>query len=162
MDKKSLAFLLALVSISLCDIKPAEALAIKQRLVGRPLQKASCDSGGCLYEKMAADKQGEFLLIITREGENYYWASREGKPLSPPMRSGPYDTFVSRDGAGLIRVSPLKSPHEVDTAKELAVNPVLADAAISGLSAGKGNCYYMEVLTILLRTVTYWGVCEEQ
>ena len=74
----------------------------------------------------------EFKMVVRKEGDRYFWQSWEDKALEF-IDNGSFATLLNPDGAGYIR-----------------------------LSAKEGQCYYTEHITFFHRTLTYWGVCEEE
>lgn len=45
----------------------------------------------------------EYKVVIEREGENYYWRTRNNLQLVP-MQSGVYVTYLAVNGSGYVRV----------------------------------------------------------
>jgi len=103
---------------------------MQERLVGRPISKASCDVGGCTHQVLSEVEKASAEMVITKGKNTYNWTSREGKVLVM-SRSGGITDYVS--SGGYVRVT------ESD-----------------------GKCLYMENLTLALKTVIYWGACEEK
>ena len=86
---------------------------------------------------LSEDEQGEFRLVITTRNGRYFWSSREGRELRH-SGSGPTHYFIDPRGGGYVKV--------LDTAG-------LPDF----LSEPGPRFRYMEHLTLLLGTITYWG-----
>lgn len=77
--------------------------------------------------------------VISKIGDDYYWASRENKPLVL-IEGTAFNTFVAADGSGYIRVI---LPHMKKSASLMGG----AEAAFD----------YVEHLLIGLSSVTYYG-----
>lgn len=79
--------------------------------------------------------------VISKIGDDYYWASRENTPLVAIESGGAYTTFVAVNGAGYVRV----------------LKPEFKKAA--SMATETDRAYdYIEHLLLGLRTVTYYGV----
>lgn len=78
----------------------------------------------------SAKKKG-LRLVVVKEGEEYFWETRERKKLIRRMQ-GAFTLFIDPTGGGYIKVAPL------------------AD----------GKMIYLEHLSKGLETFTYWGVVE--
>lgn len=78
--------------------------------------------------------------VISKIGDEYYWASRENKPLVL-IEGIAFDTFIAVDGSGYIRV----------TIPKMKKSTAL-------MSATEAEFDYVEHLLIGLRSVTYYGV----
>ena len=81
--------------------------------------------------KLTESQQNEYRLLITKKGDDYFWTSRENRPLSK-MQSGDISIFIESGGAGYIRVS-----------------------------EQNGQILYLEHMAIGFQTVTYWGISEK-
>ena len=80
-------------------------------------------------------------VVITRIGDDYYWASRENTPMVAIDGAGAYVTYVASNGSGYVRV----------------IKPEMKQAA--SLAGGAEAAYdYVEHALIGLRSVTYYGV----
>ena len=84
-------------------------------------------------------KSSEYRVLIIARGGKYYWASRENKELMY-FQHGITHWFISKT-SGYIKI----------------IDPSL----IPGNEEGVGQYVYMEHLTILLDTITYWGTGSE-
>jgi hypothetical protein len=82
-------------------------------------------------EKVPRSEAEKRRLLITREGDRYFWASRDNTPLYR-LDSGDYVTYIAATGVGYVRV--------LDPAK-----------------ARGRKVTYMEHLTVQLGSVTYFG-----
>ena len=89
-----------------------------------------------VLEKLSEDKVSEYRCVISKKGDNYYWKSREDKEMEK-SESGIYITFTRSDGA----------PDYVRT-----INPAFLKVA-----AAVGDYGYIEHLTHMLSSITYWG-----
>lgn len=106
---------------------------------GKPLVSAQDAGIDRSSAKLPPEKAKEFEVLITRDGEDFFWASRENKPLLR-LDSQNFVTFVAIDGAGYIRIA---KSHAVAMLKK----------QISGYPFT-----YVEHLTAGLTTYTYFGV----
>ena len=70
---------------------------------GRPAVKVELGDGKSSTAPISAQEAKEYRVVITREGDRYFWASRNNLPLSK-HESGGYVTYVAQSGAGYIRV----------------------------------------------------------
>ena len=129
--RRLLAILLSLLVMGWGSLGVAQQGS--NRLIGRPLAKASCDTGGCLHEQLSPEDQAKYEMVITESPDGrYYWTSREDKVLNR-TQSGIFSNYVDPGGSGYTRVT-----------------------------VAEGNCLYTEHLTLALQSVSYWGVCEQQ
>lgn len=87
-------------------------------------------------ELIPEEKKAEFRIEIVRKDGEFFWASREDKPLVYIGRSGLFETWLAAGGSGYIRIAPQ------------AANDPSADAT---------QFVYMEHLVNRLGSVTYWG-----
>ncbi len=90
-------------------------------------------------ESLTNDKAINLECVISRIGNNYYWASRENTPLGS-VESGAFVTFVAVNGSGYVRI----------------IKPEMKKAA-SLMSETEDLYDYVEHLLIGLRSVTYYG-----
>ena len=121
-----------LIYIAISFALPQESLAFSNRLIGRPVAKASCEATGCTHTTLDDTQASQSEMVITKAGFEYIWTSREGKLLRRE-KSGVFDLY--------------KDPSSSDYVK------VFSDDE---------KCLYMEHLQITFQTITYWGTCEEQ
>lgn len=78
----------------------------EQRVIvftGRPFFKISEGGNNRTPEQLDLARAVSLECVISRIGEEYYWASREDTPLSR-VESGAFITFVASNGAGYVRV----------------------------------------------------------
>lgn len=108
---------------------------------GRPLVKVELGEGKATTSAVPSEKAEEFKVLITREGDRYYWKSRKDIPLVK-TESGGYVTYVAVTGAGYIKVL---APFMREMLKQLPANE------------REREFVYMEHLTITLGSVTYYG-----
>lgn len=86
-------------------------------------------------------KRNEFRLLITKVGDQYFWATRENKPLIHTV-SGAFHIFTDTDGSGYIKI------FDTHALPESIRDP--------------GPRYqYMEHLHLWLGSTTYWGVSDQ-
>ena len=69
---------------------------------GYPVTKFEIN--GTESTKVALDRSDrlEYKVLITREGDNFYWATRNNLQLYP-VTSGVYITYLAVNGAGYVR-----------------------------------------------------------
>jgi hypothetical protein len=89
---------------------------------------------------MTRTQAANLHCVISQIGEDYYWASRENKPMVRIDSGGAYITFLAVDGAGYVRI----------------VKPELKKAAALA-SETEERFDYVEHLLSGLRSVTYYG-----
>jgi len=99
---------------------------------GTPLTRNSSSDESTKNEQVAGKTQLDYKLIITKDGGDYIWFSRERKNLIH-SKSGVYDYFVNPDGSGYIKITRM-----VD-----------------------GKYLYLEHMSLGLQTITYWGIADK-
>jgi hypothetical protein len=105
-----------------------------------PLTRVTSSADSTSRESLTESKGNEYRVIITKEGNNYLWATRENRHLLHTI-SGAFHLFIDSRGGGYIKIFDLdlfpKSPRD------------------------QGPRYrYMEHMTMHLGSVTYWGAAE--
>ena len=106
--------------------------------VGVPTKKVTLsDMEARIKDVLIADAQ-EFKVVIEKEGNKYFWASRENVQLIP-IPSGYVITFIAMGGEGYIRIE----------------NPELTNAL------GTKESPYMEHLIHRMGNITYFGTEAE-
>jgi hypothetical protein len=109
----------------------ASAAAADTEFEGTPQTRVEVTLGATTSEAVPRDERQKRRVVITREGDKYFWASRNNTPLYK-LDSGDYVTYVAATGVGYVRVlSPRKS-------------------------IGR-NVTYMEHLTVQMGSITYFG-----
>lgn len=85
-------------------------------------------------EKVEGENQRNAKLVITKEGNNYLWFSREKSKLNH-LNDGVFDYFIRENRSDYIKIgkAPAGSPHKF---------------------------LYMEHVTDSFRTITYWGYAD--
>lgn len=118
-------------------------LAIAGELVfeGYPIKKIEILEQTSASYDIAKSKASEYKVVIEREGEKYYWRSRENLQLVP-MYSGAYITYLAVNGSGYVRVLN-------ETMREMY--KILPD------EEKQRNYLYMEHLVHQLGSITYYG-----
>ncbi len=86
---------------------------------------------------LGKEKRNEFRLLITKVGKDYFWTSREDRPLVYTM-SGAFHIFSDLRGAGYIKIFDTLSLPE-------------------SLREPGPRFQYMEHVTLWLGSITYWG-----
>ena len=107
--------------------------------VGLPLAKT--ELSGEYLERTKLDKgdQLEFKVIIVKEGDRFFWKTREMKELTR-HQSGLFVTYQAVDGAGYVRVD--------------LSGGAIGDLKVPGSSLDIG---YIEHIKLGLNTITYQG-----
>ena len=91
-------------------------------------------------ENLSQDRAANIACVISRIGDQYYWASRENKEMTR-ISSGAFITFLAVDGAGYVRI----------------VAPGMKQA-VSSMGDTETKFDYVEHLLIGLKSITYYGV----
>lgn len=108
---------------------------------GKPLVRVQ-DAGIDRNSSDVAPAQAkEFEVLITQDGEDFFWASRENKPLLR-LENQNFITFVAIDGVGYIKIA---KPRTVQLMKQKLPNYPFT---------------YIEHLTAGLTAYTYFGVAR--
>lgn len=99
-------------------------------------------------EKLSNEEAIDLICMITKEGDKYYWSSRENvgnyrfKVELIPAKSGEcYITFIATNGTGYIKIRNKESPE------------LCKDA-----DYGYEKYDYVEHLSIGFTSITYYGV----
>jgi hypothetical protein len=126
--------------LALLAILFGAAAAHAQVLVlnGLPSSKVESSSAETKREVLPQSKQLESRVLITKEGGNYFWASRGNRPLVY-RSSGVVHVFVEAGGAGYIEVIDQNALPEPMRAKDAP------------------RILYKEHIRSMLTTITYWG-----
>ena len=82
---------------------PVMSHATELEFEGTPEVKVQVMDGVAQTEAVAPQKAPEFRALVVREGDQFYWASRNNVPLIK-RESGAYATYVAANGAGYVRV----------------------------------------------------------
>jgi len=93
-------------------------------------------------ETLMREKAVNLACVISEIGGEYYWASRENKPLVR-HEGGAFITYIAVDGSGYVRI----------------VNPTMKGPA-SMMSPTEKEFDYVEHLLMGLRSVTYYGTAR--
>jgi hypothetical protein len=107
---------------------------------GRPIMKISEGGTERNVETVPRDRAINLECVISKIGENYYWASRENKQMVRVDLGGAFVTFVAIDGGGYVRI----------------VKPEMKSAA-SLMGDTETKFDYVEHLLSGLKSVTYYG-----
>lgn len=90
---------------------------------------------------LTESKKSENRLLITKQGTNYFWSTRNNRPLTHSI-SGVFHIFSDRNGAGYVKI----------------FDHTLVPQSLKGTNSGY---QYLEQVHDHLATVTYWGVGEK-
>jgi hypothetical protein len=74
----------------------------KTIFVGLPTHKVSEGGLDRVPEKLPREKATHLRCVISRIGEEYYWASRENRRMVR-LESGAFTTFLAVNGSGYVR-----------------------------------------------------------
>lgn len=108
---------------------------------GVPVVRVGLNDGQAETAAVPPGKAAEFRVVITRDGDQYFWASRKNIPLVK-TESGAYVTYVATTGAGYIRVlAPFMREMHAKLPREERLHEFV----------------YMEHMTATLGSVTYYG-----
>lgn len=120
-----------IVFVFMCWYQPCQAQSVStiSQVVfkGLPTKKDMSDIEGTEQVSLSEKEGVEYRLVITKQGKNYFWESRENRDLLA-SRSGDFYNFVAPNGAGYIRIAKVE-----------------------------GKFFYMEHLTTGFKNITYWG-----
>jgi hypothetical protein len=125
-----------LLAVSIGANAAAQSITV---FAGIPSVKISEGGTERLPETLTRLQAANIHCVISKIGDDYFWASRENKPLVL-IEGVAFNTFVAADGSGYIRVT-------IPAMKKTA-------AVMSGAEA---EFDYVEHLLIGLRSVTYYG-----
>jgi hypothetical protein len=117
------------------------ALAGEVVFEGYPVKKIEMTEQTTASYDVPKSKASEYRVVIEREGENYYWRSRENLQLVR-TQSGVYVTYLAANGSGYIRVlnDAMREMYKLLTDEEK-----------------QNNYLYMEHLVHRLGSITYYG-----
>ncbi len=99
-------------------------------LNGLPMVQNRATFESSTNAELSDSQSNEYRLLIIKQDDNYYWASRNNKQLILRV-SGAFQIFIEPSGAGYIKI----------------------------MSSDEG-VLYMEHMSLGLQTVTYWGMAS--
>ena len=102
---------------------------------GYPITKVESNADSTAQHELTDEQSSDYRVLIMKRNGKYYWASRENKELMH-FRSGIAHWFIS-ESSGYIKI----------------IDPSL----IPG-NDGTEQFVYMEHPTLVIDTITYWGV----
>ncbi|MCG3116210.1 MAG: hypothetical protein LLH30_11065 [Candidatus Manganitrophus sp. SA1] len=121
-------FVFVLLFLSFFSVRPAAAKTLI--LSGAPDIQTKSTVEESVRIEMDSVKKRNHRVIIIKDGDEFYWESREKRKLIRSIQ-GPFTLFIDPTGGGYIKVTP-----------------------------SEGKMIYMEHLSQGLNTFTYWGVVE--
>lgn len=124
----------------ICSLNPFSVLADTVVLNGLPTVRVTSSSDSTVRETLPESKQHEFRILITKNGEDYIWVTRDNRQLIH-TKSGVHDLFIDPRGGGYIKVLDQEFLPE-------------------SMQDSRAQILYMEHLSLMLTTITYWGVAE--
>ncbi|HEX8154511.1 MAG TPA: hypothetical protein VF698_15360 [Thermoanaerobaculia bacterium] len=107
---------------------------------GRPSVKISEGGFERRPETLGREKSVNLECVISKIGDDYYWASRENVAMVP-VESGAFITYVAINGTGYVKL----------------IKPAMKEVAAL-MGAAEERFDYVEHLTFGLKSVTYYGV----
>jgi hypothetical protein len=123
-------------SIACCSADAGELI-----FEGFPTKKIELTEQASATFNLTKKQSEEFKVVIARDGDNYFWVSRENTQVVP-MQSGVYITFVAINGSGYVRV----------------LSGVMREMFKSLPEEEKMKNYlYMEHLVHQMGSITYYG-----
>jgi len=108
---------------------------------GVPALKVDTSGSASLLHKIDQDNADEAVVKIVRVGDQYFWRSR-GDVLMHKVSAGAFITYIAENGSGYVRVI---NP---------SLKPVLCESGKQTLDC---KYSYVEHLTLMLSSVTYYG-----
>ncbi len=79
-----------------------QALGAQLEFLGEPVTKIEIANGVAASSPIPPSEGKKRRAVITREGDQYFWASRGGIPMTR-VESGGYVTYVAVTGEGYVR-----------------------------------------------------------
>jgi hypothetical protein len=109
---------------------------------GTPSRKVEIDEKGEGAYKLTEEEKGKYQVVITKEGEKYFWTSRGGLEMVR-TESGSYLTYVAINGSGYVRT----------------LQPWVRDmhAKLSEKEKREAGFLYLEHLVHRMGSITYFG-----
>lgn len=119
------------------------ALGGEVEFSGIPLRKVEIDEKGETAYKVKPEDKGKYQVVITKEGDDYFWTSRGGIQLVR-VESGAYITYVAINGAGYVRT----------------LSPAMREmfSKLTESQKRESGFLYMEHLAHRLGSITYFGL----
>jgi len=90
------------IIIGLLLLLPFSVIAKKVEFEGYPVKKIETNENSSNTSLLSKAQRIEYKVVIVKEGEKYYWATR-GNLQVVPMASGFYITYLAVNGAGYVR-----------------------------------------------------------
>jgi hypothetical protein len=118
-----------------------QALGAQLEFLGEPVTKIEISNGVSSSSAIQPAEAREYRAVITREGDQYFWASR-GKIPMIRLESGDYVTYVAVTGRGYVRTL---APAGLETFYQLPSE------------AREKEFTYTEHLVDQLGSITYFG-----
>ena len=169
MDSKfKVAFFVASVSIS--SIQPITVIADELVFLGKPIARiVATSTNGSHEEILDPTKRDEFKLMIAKNKDGYYWASREQKPLID-TQAGAYVHFFSPTAGWIkiVKVSEILNVvdmmidggHMPESMRPNLVQEMLKQNFIPSELEGAEYIYF-EVVTQGMLVGAYWGIADK-
>ena len=155
-----LALILAVWAWGAEEVAPSSPLPNQEVVVlrGTPLVRVTSNVDGSNHQQLLEADRGQYQLVITKEGGNYYWTNREKTPMVYLAQGSMHD-FVAPT-SGYVRVLDAAGADAGRLSDEL-VAAVLERLGVPPGSVLSGHrLVYIEHLHQGLFTVTYWGIVE--
>lgn len=110
---------------------------------GIPSEKVSESCIERVREQLPQEKAVSMRCVISKIGDDFYWATRENVQMIKIDGGGAFITFLAVNGSGYVRI----------------IKPEMKQAA-SLMSETEKTFDYCEHMTLGLRSITYWGVTQ--
>jgi len=118
-----------------------QALSAQLEFLGEPVTQIEISNGASSSSAIPPSEAKEHRAVITRDGDQYFWASRGKIPMTR-LESGGYVTYVAVTGRGYVRTL---SPAGLDAFYRLSPE------------ARAKEFTYTEHLVNKLGSITYFG-----
>ena len=129
------------IVVGLILIFSAQVCASTVVLNATPETRVDSDSGSTTRKILSESEQNEYRVLIVKDGEKYFWATRENRELIHRI-SGAHHYFIDPQGGGYVKV--FDTSFLPDFLRE----------------QGPRFAYY-EHLSLGLQTITYWGTADD-
>ena len=90
--------------LALLLLLSGSALAVDIEFQGTPKSRTLLTKDGAVRETLDARESQKYALKITRDGPQYYWASR-GDVALLKVTNGEFTTYIAPSGEGYIRIA---------------------------------------------------------
>lgn len=97
--------IIALVSLAALLTFSASILAEESQIdfIGKPERVTAMGYEKTIDKNLSDTEAGEFICVIKKIGDRYYWASRDNREVLK-VPSGAFTNYISLSGAGYVKV----------------------------------------------------------